>query len=476
MSLQGDLLSPTVETAAAYEAFLDRKIQHGSDSGFKPLWMPDCMFPFQAALADWQIRKGRGAIFADCGLGKSLLELIIGENCLRHTNRPVLILTPLAVAPQLVREGEKFGVEVRQTDGALRGPAIYVTNYHKLRRFNAADFDTVLCDESSCIKNFSGKRKTQITEFMRTIRYRGLFTATAAPNDHPELGTSSEALGEMGYMDMLARFFVNDQRTCDTKGRYRGFGAPRMFQGPGWRFKGHAEQAFWRWVCSWARACRKPSDLGFSDEGFILPPLIEREHVIEASTLAPGQLFPRPAQGMREEREERRRTIRERCEKVAELVSASKTPSLICCHLNEEGDLLERIIPRSKQVAGKHSDDEKEARVRWFLDGGENLISKSGIVGFGLNFQHCPHIATFTSHSYEQDYQFVRRCWRFGQRNPVTVDRVYSEGELHVRDNLRRKAIAADRMFTSLVSMMHDAMKIERGTMYQTPVSVPAWL
>ncbi len=241
--------------ASDYAAFLARKSQYGSDSGFKPTWLPESLFDFQVALTEWAIRKGRGGIFADCGLGKTLVQLVWAENVVRHTNRSVLILCPLAVAQQTVREGIKFDIDVRRSAGALEPDAhIVVTNYEKLHHFSPSDFAGVVCDESSAIKAFNGERRAQVTEFLRTIPYRLLCTATAAPNDYVELGTSSEALGELGHMDMLNRFFKNEQNTSDVKGHWRGFGAPRERVQQKWRFKGHAETPFWKWVCSWARA------------------------------------------------------------------------------------------------------------------------------------------------------------------------------------------------------------------------------
>ncbi len=335
----------------------------------------------------------------------------------------------------------------------------------------------MVCDESSAIKSFNGKRRAEVTEFLRTIPYRLLCTATAAPNDYSELGTSSEALGELGYMDMLGRFFVNNQNTCDTKGRYRGFSAPRAYETKKWRFKGHAEMAFWQWVSSWARACRKPSDLGFDDDGFALPEKVEVEHVVKARKLAPGLLFPVPAVGLQEQREERRRTINERCEKAAELVADTGKPAVVWCHLNDEGALLERLIPDGVQVKGPQSIEEKEARYRAFSEGSTRvLIIKPKIGAWGLNWQHCAHVVTFASHSYEQHYQSVRRCWRFGQENPVTVDIIATEGEANVRSNLARKQEAAEKMFESLVAHMHDAISIERTIDFDKEMRAPAWM
>lgn len=458
-----------------YLEFLAAKTQDGCLSGFEPVWMPDFLFPFQRTLVEWSVRKGRAAIFADCGLGKTPMQLVWAENVVRQTNRPVLIATPLAVSYQVIREAEKFGIDaVRVMDGtAPTGARIVVTNYERVQRFSPHDFCGMVCDESSILKSFDGARRATLTEFMRKLPYRLLCTATAAPNDYLELGTSSEALGELGHMDMLARFFKNDQNTSNTRVAWRGFGGAERMK---WRFRGHAEQPFWRWVCSWARAVRRPSDLGFEDGTFVLPPLEEREHSVKARKAREGMLFDLPAVGMAEEREERRRTIDERCEQVAALVEKSDH-ALVWCHLNAEGDLLTRLIDGAVQVSGSDSDEAKEEALMAFAAGDIRvIITKPKIGAFGLNLQRCAHVACFPSHSYEQYYQGIRRCWRFGQTRPVRVDIVATDGERGVMRNLQRKAAQADRMFTSLVENMNESIRIERGKTFTKPEEVPAWL
>ena len=460
----------------SYAAFLESKSQIGEAHGFEPLWLPDFLHPFQRALTEHAIRKGRSGMFADCGLGKTPMQLVWAQNVIQQTNRPVLILTPLAVAQQTIREAHKFEIEAARLSVECPIPArpiVYVTNYERLHHFRPEDFSGVVCDESSAIKAFDGKRRAEVTEFLRTIPYRLLCTATAAPNDYIELGTASEALGEMGQMDMLGRFFKNDQNNSAMKAAYRTTsGGPVK-----WRFKGHAEQAFWKWVCSWARACRKPSDLGFEDDGFALPKLTEREHVVETRTAAPGMLFALPAANMWEEREERRRTLEERCEMAADLVADTKHSAVVWCHLNDEGDRLAELIRDGRQVSGADSDEAKEEAYEAFSSGQLRvLVIKPKIGAWGLNWQHCSHVVTFASHSYEQYYQAVRRCWRYGQTRPVVVDLVATEGERGVKENLRRKSDAADRMFSELVAHMNDAMRLERGVRYERQVEVPAWL
>lgn len=452
-----------------YLAFLDAKTQGGADSGFAPVWMPPFLFDFQTSMVEWAIRKGRAAIFADCGLGKTPMGLVWASNVARKTGRPVLYLTPLAVASQTIREAQKFDIEAKLSRDGSVAPHIVVTNYERLHYFNASDFAGVVCDESSILKSFAGARRGEITAFMRKVPYRLLQTATAAPNDYIELGTSSEALGYLGHMDMLNRFFKNDLNNS-AQGRIRG----EVIK---WRLKGHAEQPFWRWVCSWARAIRRPSDLGFDDARFILPPLNEIEHLVEAQTLADGFLFALPAQGLKEQREERRRTIEERCEMAASLVNNTGEPALVWCHLNDEGDALESMIPDAVQVAGSDSDEAKEERLEAFAEGKARvLITKPKIGAWGLNFQHCAHVSFFPSHSFEQYYQAVRRCWRFGQKRAVRVDIVTTEGERGVMANLQRKAEQADEMFSRLVLEMNQALAIERSNTLTKRMELPAWL
>ena len=403
------------------------------------------------------------------------MQLVWAQNVVRRENKPVLIVTPLAVSAQTIQESEKFGVEAHRADG--KSPRdVVVTNYERLHHLNPYDFAGVVCDESSILKNFDGVRRGQITEFMKRVRYRLLCTATTAPNDYTELGTSSEALGYLGHMDMLNRFFVNQQSTSDTKGRWRGFHAPREWEGKIWRFKGHAEEPFWKWVCSWARAIRRPSDLGCEDGAFILPPLVEHEHIIKTKKLRDGMLFALPAASLAEQRQERSITVTERCEKVAAIVD-HPDQALVWCHLNREGDLLENLIAGAVQVSGDDPDELKEEKFLGFASGKiRKLVTKPKIGAWGLNFQNCAHVTFFPSHSFEQYYQGVRRCWRFGQTRPVLVDIVTTEGERGVLENMQRKQQAADRMFESLVLRMNEQMHIQKGVTFENAEELPSWL
>lgn len=473
-----------------YSEFLERKTQRCADHGFDPTFMPDAAFDFQRAMITWQCVKGRAANFSDCGLGKSLMELAWAENVARHTNGRVLILTPLAVGAQMVREGDKFGIECYQSrDGKLPdGKKIIITNYEKLHLFDPADFVACVCDESSILKHFTGATQQQVTRFMCKLPYRLLGTATSAPNDYIELGTSSEALGELSNSEMLTRFFrqLDDKgQKAELKKQAQNEQAAKHFarlsfrvsQTIGqWRLKNHAVTPFWRWVCSWARACRKPSDLGFDDDRFILPALNEFDHCIMPSTAPDGMLFTLPAFGLKEERDERRRTLTERCEFVAQLVKHDQ-PAVVWCHMNPEGDLLEKIIPGAVQVAGRTPDEEKEEAYSAFASGKVRvLVIKPKIGAWGLNWQHCAHVVTFASHSYEQYYQSVRRCWRFGQKRPVRLDVVATEGERGVIANMRRKAQQADQMFTLMVEHMRNAEVVKRVKTDTKEMESPSWL
>ena len=445
-----------------YREFLQGKSQLQGRFGFDPVWMPEFLFPFQRHLVEWATQQGRAAIFADCGLGKTFMQLVWAENVARKTGRPVLILTPLAVAFQTVREGAKVGIEVaHRRDQKHAGDRIVVTNYERLDRFDASDYAGVVCDESSILKNFAGATRQQVTEFMASAPYRLLCTATAAPNDYVELGTSSEALGIMERKHMLSRFFTHDGGNTSS-----------------WRLKGHARShLFWRWMCSWARACRRPSDLGYSDDGFVLPPLNVREHIVGANSTRSGYLFDVPAIGLDEQRQDLRRTVNERCEYAANLINQHDRPAIAWCNLNDEGTTLQRLIPGAEEVSGSDLEQRKEDIFLGFVRGDIRvLVTKPSIGGFGLNLQHCAHQTYFPSHSYEMYYQAVRRCWRFGQQNPVTVDMITTEGQGNVLANLQRKAAMADEMFTQLVETMQDELRISRQDEPTAREVIPTWL
>lgn len=462
----------------SYADFIARRAQLDNAGGFAPVNLPGHLFDFQQTIVDWAVRQGRAGIFADCGMGKTPMSLAWAEQVHQHTGKPVLMLTPLAVGQQVVTEAEKFGHDAaRSRDGSI-GASIVVTNYEQLAKFDPADFGGVVCDESSILKSFDGATKTAVTEFMRRIQYRLLATATAAPNDYTELGTSSEALGGLGYMDMLTRFFINKDRSISSRGRvqHRITGNATDIGGAvKWRLKGHAEEPFWRWVATWARAIRKPSDYGFDDGSFILPDLIERVTLVEPNRPREGELFDMPAIGLREEREENRRTLTERCEAAAAALEHADRAAA-WCHLNDESALLTELIDGAVEVTGSDTDEAKEEKLAAFTLGEIRvLVTKPKIGAWGLNWQHAHRMTYFPSHSYEQMYQAVRRMHRFGQTRPVEVDFITTPGGADVLANLQRKAKAADDMFASLVAHMNDALAVHPYT-YDKNMEMPSWL
>jgi hypothetical protein len=451
-----------------YEEFIKQKSQFKHEVGFTPKELPSFLFDFQAYLVDWALRKGRAAIFADCGMGKTAMQLAFAQQVIERENKPVLIATPLAVGAQTVAEAGKFGIEAHRTkDGKMtNAKSVWVTNYEQLEKYDPSKFAAVICDESSAIKDFKSQRKGVVVEFMRSVPYRLLCTATAAPNDFWELGTSSEALGLLGFRDMITTFFKQE-----TSKDHHGWGRTK------YRFRGHAQGPFWAWVCSWARSIQTPADIGFDASRFVLPELKEIEHCISASTTRDGWLFDLAATDMQEEREERRRSIAERVAFAASLVNGRRDQSIIWCELNEEGRALKHAIEDSVEVSGSMSDEEKEESLVGFANGKiKNLIIKPKIGAWGLNFQNCSNVVVFPSHSFEQYYQAVRRCWRFGQKNSVTVNIVISEGQFGILKNLKRKQDQLNTMFRELVAHMRDAMHLTTSDFFPEEVKVPKWL
>lgn len=461
-----------------YQEFLAERAQLENLGGFTPGDLPAHLFDYQTALVDWAVRHGRAGIFADCGLGKTPMALAWAEQVHRHTGKPVLLLTPLAVGQQIVAEAAKFGHDADISRDGTTTASITVTNYEQLAKFQPDTFGGVVCDESSILKSFDGATKAAVTEFMRRIQYRLLATATAAPNDYTELGTSSEALGGLGYMDMLTRFFINKDRKQSSRGgrvmRWEMSDRVGLDRPGTWRLKGHAEEPFWRWVATWARAIRKPSDYGFSDERHHLPKLVERTQIIEPKTVAEGHLFDVPSYQLHEERAEQRRTLVERCEAAAAALSDAET-GVAWCHLNDESALLSKLIAGAVELTGSDSAELKEEKLTAFSRGEIRvLVTKPKIGAWGLNWQHSHRMTYFPSHSYEQYYQAVRRMWRFGQANPVTVDAITTPGGARILRNLRRKSDQADAMFASLVSHMSNALAVPTN-IYDKEMRLPSW-
>lgn len=427
-----------------YQQFLESKRHTSNDYGIEPNFIPDAMFDYQKYITEYAIKKGRCAVFLDTGLGKTIIQLAIATNYLRHTNKPVLIITPLAVAFQFIKEAEKFNIDDIEysKDGKYKSK-IVVCNYERLEHFNSNDFDCVLLDESSILKNFDGAIKGHITSFLKKVKYRFLFTATPSPNDYIELGTSSEALGYLGYMDMLTKFFKNNNNSIDPK-----------HAGSEWYLKAHAENDFWRWVASWSISSRKPSDLGFNDKLHILPELKEIQTIIrnENPLAVNGQtsMFALPALGFAEIKAEVRSTINQRCEIAVEKTSNHNT-SVYWVNLNDEAKIISQLDNTAIEIKGNMNIDKKEDILLSFSKGHiKKLITKTSITAFGLNWQHCNHTTYFPTYSYEQYYQAIRRFWRFGQTKQVIVDLILSDGQIKILESLLIKKDKAVKMFESL--------------------------
>lgn len=424
-----------------YADFLLSKQIRIQPSGFTAERLNPKSFDFQRDITRWALARGKAALFADCGTGKSLMQLDWANRVVGQYNKPVLILAPLAVSKQTVREAEKFGIDaqvVNQQSDA-QGAGIYVTNYEKLQHFDPSAFAGIVLDESSVLKSFTGATRNQLIERFANTPMKLCCTATPAPNDFMELGNHSEFLGVLTRTEMLSTFFVHDGGDTSK-----------------WRLKGHAEEEYWKWVCQWAVMLKQPSDLGYENNGFILPPLKYHHHVVKTEKNLDGFLFPVEAQTLTERRDARRLSLSERVELCASLVNESAEPWLIWCDLNAEGDALAKIIPDAVQVAGRNNDDDKESRMFGFSEGKHRvLISKPSICGWGMNWQHCNNVAFVgLSDSWEQWYQAIRRVWRFGQTREVNCHVITSEAEGAVVKNIQRKEADAVRMAKEMIRHM----------------------
>lgn len=420
---------------SAYADFLTRKRAFAGDHGFESEPAGD-LYPFQKEIVRFATLKGRAAIFADCGLGKTPMQLEWARLVRGHSGGNVLILAPLAVAAQTVREGAKFGIEVVRAREASEVAPITVTNYERLERFVGLEWAGVVLDESSILKSFDGRTREMLTQWADRMPYRLCATATPSPNDYEELGGHAEFLGVLNRRQMLATFFVND-----------GLSAAH------WRLKGHAQGLYWRWIRSWASALRSPADMGYPDAGFDLPPLNVDVVSIDADAVSQDRLFAVPVSTMAERRQARRESLPQRVAHAVELVNGYPDACVVWCDLNDESAALTKAIPGAVEVKGSDSADEKEARLLAFTNGEARvLVTKPRIGGWGLNWQHC-HRMVFVglSDSYESYYQAVRRCWRFGQTEPVEVTIIASNREQTVLENVRRKEAQARVMFEELV-------------------------
>lgn len=456
-----------------YEEFLRGKERAAGACGFE--WprerMNPRMFEWQKDIVFWALKKGRAALFEDCGNGKTIQQLEFCRAVCEHTGMPTLIVAPLTVGEQTKREAEKFGYAATlcRTQKDVR-PGINITNYEMLEHFEAAAFGGVVLDESSILKNCMGKVRTQIIQMFQNVPYRLSCTATPSPNDYMELGNQVEFLGIMSHTEMLATYFIHDG--SDTSK---------------WRLKGHAEDRFWEWVATWAVVLTCPGDLGYPNDGYVLPELVMHEHLVDVSTSMDDGLFGWVAKTLTERRDARRMSLRERCEKAAQVVAADAADQwVVWCDLNSESELLTELIGGAVQVRGSDTPDDKAAALRAFAEGKVRyLVTKPSIAGFGMNWQNC-HNMVFVglSDSYEAMYQAMRRCYRFGQKMPVNVHIITSAAEGAVKSNIERKEAQAQTMKKNMVLhtkeiLEHDIRGTARITIAYCPrldMLLPEWL
>ena len=441
-----------------YESFIASKRKKIQPMGFDPIGeLNRHLFDWQATIVDWALRRGRAALFEECGLGKTLQQLAWAEQVVRKTNKPVILHCPVGVRAQTKREAEKFGIGcevVVANDHTEVVNGINLVNYEKLHHFDPSVFAGVVLDESSVLKNYVGKTKRRLIESYRNTPYRLACTATPAPNDHMELGSHAEFLGICEREDMLSKYFVHDG--SDTSK---------------WRLRGHAVRHFWEWVASWAVCVSKPSDIGGNDDGFVLPPLNVKRHVVSAdqSQTVDGMLFNTSGLSATTIHEEKRLTCEARCSRVAEIVNAEDRFCVIWCDTNYEADALLSMVNDSLEIRGCHSEAAKERSLAMFTNGEcKRLITKPSVAGFGMNWQHCNHqVFAGLSYSFESYYQAVRRCWRFGQKNPVDVDVVVAETESALESAIANKSsdhrLMQSEMSHAMRSATHREIGLDKG-------------
>jgi len=448
-----------------YKEFLTAKLKAPVPEGITVALDTPHLFDWQARVTEWALKRGRAAIFADTGLGKTRMLLAWANEIAKATNGNVLVLAPLGVVSQTCDEAASIGIDATPSrDGTVA--RIAVTNYERLHHYSPDEFVGIVLDESSRIKNFDSKTRDEIITTFDATPYRLACTATPAPNDHMELGNHAEFLGVMTRAQMLAMYFVHD--------------GARTSQ---WRLKGHAKKDFWRWVSTWAVAMKHPRDLGFDGDGYDLPELDVKEHSIPSEAVD-GTLFGLAAT-LTEQRQARRGSLNDRVTRTAELVADEPHESwVVWCELNDESAALGATIPGAVELSGSDDIDTKEAKLRAFTTGETKvLVTKPSIAGFGMNWQHCARTAFCgIGHSFESYYQAVRRFHRFGQTRPVKVHIVYSEAEMAVMENLRRKESEAQEMTDHMVALMGaytDLAHHERPTAAYAPgveMEIPAWL
>lgn len=455
-----------------YEAFIASKQMRIPPRGFDlPITeLAGSLFDFQQVIVQWAIKRGRAAVFADTGLGKTLMQTTWAQKVHEHTDGNVLILAPLCVAQQTVEEAAKFGIVVRycrSQDDVQDG--ITITNYEMIDRFDADAFDGVVLDESSILKSHDSKTRAALIEKFRATPYKLSCTATPSPNDYIELGNQSEFLGIMNQVEMLATFFTHDG--ADTSK---------------WRLKGHGKVKFWEWMASWAICVRSPADLGFDGSRYILPKLNIIEHVVSGGDLDEGNLFPTVAQTLSERRQAKRNSIDQRIELAAKIANEADGACLVWCHLNDESTALTKAIPDAIEVTGSLPADEKERRIMAFTHGDARvLVSKASITGYGMNWQHCHNmIFAGMDDSFEAFYQAVRRCYRFGQTREVNVHIIIAETEGAVKANIERKQRQANEMAAQMVDYMRELTKKQISNAMSgteaynpsVPMRLPEWI
>lgn len=437
----------------SYSEFLRHKAIVPIVSGLESVpELNDKMFAHQRDVCAWALRLGRSAVFLGTGMGKTLIELEWARVVSVHTKLPVLLLAPLAVAQQTVREGAKFGIESAYYPDEPENPSgIVVTNYDRLHKFSPDLYAGVVLDESSILKSFDGKTRSELIQAFLNTPYKLAATATPAPNDYMELGNHAEFLGLMTATEMLSMFFVHDGGETQK-----------------WRLKGHARPEFWKWVCSWAVSMRQPSDIGYDDAGFELPEKIEYAHLIEVSEPSLGMLFAMPAETLQERIAARRSTVGARVEKCAEIVAREPDEAwLIWCNLNSESAALTKVIDGAVELTGSEPREIKEQKIVDFCEGRTRiLVSKPSIMGYGINAQVCARMAFVgLNDSWEMFYQAVRRCWRFGQQRAVHVHTIAASTEGNVVENLRRKDMEAEKMAEEMADNTQDLTRMNlRGT------------
>ena len=464
------MLSRVLAMTVSYEDVIARKSATVAFPGLEPTELAPHLFPFQQDLVGWALRRGRAAIFADTGLGKTAMQVEWARQVAREGR--VLVLAPLAVAAQTVREAERFGVEIAYRRQDL-GDRITVANYEMLEHFDPSAFVGIVLDESSILKSYTGATRNAIIEAFAGTPYRLACTATPAPNDMTEIGNHSEFLGVLSRVEMLSEYFVHDGSTTQD-----------------WRLKGHAVAAFWEWVASWGAVLRTPAALGYDATRYQLEPIDLRDHVIavdHTDAHATGSLFVEDARTLNDQRAVRRVTLERRAAIAAELVQAEPDqPWLVWCELNDEADAVERLVPGAVQVRGADSPEAKRDRLLGFAEGRYRvLVTKPSIAGFGMNWQHCARMIFLgPSHSYEQTYQAIRRCWRFGQTRRVEVHVIAAANERAILANVRRKEADADRLASETEAYVGPAMRAAMGASErrwnpydpQMPMALPAWL